>query len=109
MDARVARTERRRPGSAHQNLLAAREAVVEDPVVIVMPLAGAWQTYVEGRGEAQSFDARYPALEWAHRWAQVHRPSLVRVVGAGGAVEDEWAYGAYKGIRRIGPQAVASR
>jgi hypothetical protein len=81
---------------------------VQDPVVIVIPLADTWQSYVEGGGEQQSFDARYPALEWAHRWAQVHRPSLVRVCGAGGAVEDEWAYGAYKGIRRIGPEPVAA-
>jgi hypothetical protein len=76
---------------------------VQDPVVVVMPLQGAWQSYVEGGGERQAFGARYPALEWAHRWAQVHRPSLVRVCSAGGAVEDEWAYGTYKGIRRIGP------
>jgi hypothetical protein len=80
---------------------------VQDPVVIVMPLAGAWQTYVEGGAEGQSFDARYPALEWAHRWAQVHRPSLVRVFDTDGALEDEWAYGAYKGIRRVGPSAMA--
>jgi hypothetical protein len=78
---------------------------VQDPVVIVVPLRGAWQAYIEGEGEGarRAFAARYPALEWAHRWAQEHRPSLVRVCGAGDAVEDEWAYGAYKGIRRIGP------
>lgn len=80
---------------------------MQDPVVIVTPFGDTWQTYVEGGTEAQSFDARYPALEWAHRWAQVHRPSLVRVCGTGGAVEDEWAYGAYKGIRRIGPASPA--
>jgi hypothetical protein len=78
---------------------------VQDPVVIVVPLGGAWQTLVEGGGERLAFAARYAALEWAHRWAQEHRPSLVRVCGSGGAVEDEWAYGAYKGIRRIGPGA----
>jgi hypothetical protein len=80
---------------------------VQDPVVIVMPLGGAWQTCIEGGGERRAFAARYPALEWAHRWAQEHRPSLVRVCSAGGAVEDEWAYGAYKGIRRIGPAPAA--
>ncbi len=79
---------------------------MEDPVVIVMPLAGTWQGYVEGGSERRTFDALHPALEWAHRWAQSNRPSLVRVFGAG-AVEDEWAYGAYKGIRRIGPTAAA--
>jgi hypothetical protein len=81
---------------------------VQDPVVVVMPHQGLWQTYVEGGEERRAFGARYPALEWAHRWAQVHRPSLVRVFGAGGAVEDEWAYGAFKGIRRIGPAATSS-
>jgi hypothetical protein len=82
---------------------------VQDPIVVVMPVAGAWQIYVEGGDERQAFPARYPALEWAHRWAQVHRPSLVRVIGAGGAVEDEWAYGAFKGIRRIGPSPAQAR
>ena len=61
---------------------------MQDPVVIVMPLAGAWQTYVEGGAEGQSFDTRYPALEWAHRWAQVHRPSLVRVFDTGKAADE---------------------
>jgi hypothetical protein len=78
---------------------------VEDPVVVVSPNQGAWYGYVEGSEEREAFAERYPALEWAHRWAQVHRPSLVRVITAGGAVEDEWAYGAFKGIRRVGPPA----
>lgn len=82
---------------------------MQDPVVVVVPLAGAWEGYVEGGGERQAFDALHPALEWAHRWAQIHRPSLVRVFGAGGAIEDEWAYGAFKGIRRIGPAAEVQR
>ena len=76
---------------------------MEDPVVVVSPVRGAWQAYVEGSRERQAFTARYPALAWAHRWAQAHRPSLVRVIAADGAVEDEWAYGAFKGIRRVGP------
>ena len=78
---------------------------MEDPVVVVSPDQGAWSGYVEGGAERETFAERYPALEWAHRWAQVHRPSLVRVIAAGGAVEDEWAYGAFKGIRRVGPRA----
>jgi len=78
---------------------------VEDPVVVVSPDQGAWSGYVEGGAERETFAERYPALEWAHRWAQVHRPSLVRVIAVGGAVEDEWAYGAFKGIRRVGPPA----
>jgi hypothetical protein len=76
---------------------------VEDPVVVVSPVQGAWQTHVEGAAERHAFPDRYPALEWAHRWAQGHRPSLVRVIAEGGTVEDEWAYGAFKGIRRVGP------
>lgn len=76
---------------------------MQDPVVVVSPVQGAWQTHVEGGAEHCAFADRYPALEWAHRWAQDHRPSLVRVIAAGGAVEDEWAYGAFKGIRRVGP------
>jgi len=76
---------------------------MQDPVVIVLPAEDAWQVRVEGGDRLQAFDARYDALECAHLWAQAHRPSLVRVIAVTGAVEDEWAYGAYKGIRRVGP------
>ncbi|MFO1362350.1 MAG: DUF2188 domain-containing protein [Burkholderiales bacterium] len=81
---------------------------MQHPVVVVSFEAGAWCAGVEGRDERQVFGARYPALEWAHRWAQAHRPSLVRVFRQDGAVEDEWAYGAFKGIRRMGPEQFAA-
>ena len=81
---------------------------MQHPVVVVSFETGAWSAGVEGRDERQAFGARYPALEWAHRWAQSHRPSLVRVLRPDGAVEDEWAYGAFKGIRRMGPQDLAA-
>jgi hypothetical protein len=76
---------------------------MQHPVVVVSFVSGAWAAGVEGDAERQSFGERYPALEWAHRWAQAHRPSLVRVIRLDGIVEDEWAYGAFKGIRRMGP------
>ena len=76
---------------------------MQDPVVIVLPEQDSWQAYVEDRSAGEAFSERYPALEWAHRCAQQHRPSLVRVMTHEGAVEDEWAYGAFRGIRRIGP------
>jgi hypothetical protein len=72
---------------------------VQDPVVIVSPVEEAWQARVAS--ECVVFSGRYQALEWAHRWAQAERPSLVRVLDANGAVEDEWAYGAFKGERRL--------
>jgi hypothetical protein len=72
---------------------------VQDPVIIVSPTQNAWRAEVDG--ECVVFQGRYQALEWAHRWAQVQRPSLVRVLAADGAVEDEWAYGAFKGERRF--------
>jgi hypothetical protein len=74
---------------------------LNDPIVIVAPAAGAWQVEVEGARALDAFAERYAALECAHRWAQAHRPSLVRVFAVGGAVEDEWAYGAFRGDRRI--------
>jgi len=76
---------------------------MQDPTVIVLPAQGAWQVQVEGTDDLQAFAERYHALECAHRWAQAHRPSLVRVLASDGAVEDEWAYGMFKGIRRLGP------
>ena len=76
---------------------------MQHPVVVVSFESGAWAAGVEGGAVGHTSGERYPALEWAHRWAQSHRPSLVRVLRADGAVEDEWAYGAYKGIRRMGP------
>jgi hypothetical protein len=76
---------------------------MQHPVVVVSFVSGAWAAGVEGGAEGPSFDERYSALEWAHRWAQSHRPSLVRVLRQDGIIEDEWAYGAYKGIRRMGP------
>lgn len=82
---------------------------MQDPVVVVSFSRGAWEAGVEDGTESQAFGERYPALEWAHRWAQSHRPSLVRVFREDGCVEDEWAYGAFKGIRRMGPAAGASR
>jgi hypothetical protein len=78
---------------------------MQDPVVVVSFSRGAWEAGVEGGPERCAFGERYPALEWAHRWAQSHRPSLVRVHCEDGCVEDEWAYGAFKGIRRMGPVA----
>ena len=75
---------------------------MQDPIVIVVPAQGAWRVRVEGDQDLQAFAERYCALECAHRWAQAHRPSLVRVIATNGAVEDEWAYGAFKGIRRVG-------
>jgi hypothetical protein len=81
---------------------------MQHPVVVVSFETGAWSAGVEGRDERQAFAARYPALEWAHRWAQSHRPSLVRVLRPDGVIEDEWAYGAFKGLRRMGPQDIAA-
>jgi hypothetical protein len=76
---------------------------MQHPVVIVSFVSDAWEAGVEGGAERQTFGERYPALEWAHRWAQSHRPSLVRVLRPDGIIEDEWAYGAFKGIRRMRP------
>jgi len=76
---------------------------MQDPVVIVAPTQGTWHVRVEGDDRLETFIERYDALECAHRWAQAHRPSLVRVIASDGAIEDEWAYGAFKGIRRVGP------
>lgn len=76
---------------------------MQQPVIEVSFVSGTWAAGVEGGDEREAFAERYPALEWAHRWAQSHRPSLVRVFRQDGNVEDEWAYGAYKGIRRMGP------
>lgn len=72
---------------------------MEDPIVIVAPAAGAWQVEVEGMRALDAFAERYAALECAHRWAQANRPCLVRVFAADGAVEDEWAYGAFRSNR----------
>jgi Uncharacterized protein conserved in bacteria (DUF2188) len=74
---------------------------MQDPVVIVLPVQDVWQVQIEGAQELQVFAERYCALECAHRWAQAQRPSLVRVITPDGAVEDEWAYGAFKGMRSI--------
>lgn len=82
---------------------------MQDPVVVVSFSRGAWEAGVEHGTESQAFGERYPALEWAHRWAQSHRPSLVRVFREDGCIEDEWAYGPFKGIRRMGPAVGASR
>ena len=71
---------------------------MQDPVITVLPAEGAWHAQVDS--ECVAFSGRYQALEWAHRWAQAQRPSLVRVLASDGAVEDEWAYGAFKGERR---------
>jgi hypothetical protein len=79
---------------------------VQHPVVVVSFVRGVWAAGVEDGAEHQAFGERYPALEWAHRWAQSHRPSLVRVLRQDGIVEDEWAYGVFKGIRRMGPPEV---
>jgi Uncharacterized protein conserved in bacteria (DUF2188) len=76
---------------------------MQHPVVVVSFVSGEWVASVEAGAARQTFNERYPALEWAHRWAQSHRPSLVRVLRQDGIVEDEWAYGAFKGIRRMGP------
>jgi len=76
---------------------------MQHPVVVVSFVSGAWAASIEEGAACQTFDERYPALEWAHRWAQSHRPSLVRVLRQDGIIEDEWAYGAFKGIRRMGP------
>jgi hypothetical protein len=78
---------------------------MEHPVVVVSFVRGMWHAGIEGGPERQTFADRHPALEWAHRWAQVHRPSLVRVFREDGFVEDEWSYGSFKGIRRLGPPA----
>jgi hypothetical protein len=80
-----------------------RRGRMRDPVVVVSYVSGTWSARVEGVPERRAFGERYPALEWAHRWAQSNRPSLVRVFREDGAIEDEWAYGAFKGIRRMGP------
>jgi hypothetical protein len=80
---------------------------MEHPVIVVSFVRGAWRAGIDSGSAQQAFAARYPALEWAHRWAQAHRPSLVRVLREAGLVEDEWSYGAYKGIRRLGPQPEA--
>ena len=77
---------------------------MEHPIVVVSFVRGTWQAGVEGGPEEQTFSARYSALEWAHRWAESHRPSLVRVFREDGFVEDEWAYGAFKGIRHRDPE-----
>lgn len=79
------------------------------PIVFVSFVRGQWYAGIEGGSEEHKFPARYPALEWAHRWAQANRPSLVRVFREDGFIEDEWAYGAFKGIRRFetGPLAGA--
>lgn len=86
---------------------------MEHPVIVVSYAHGAWHADVETGAVqvsvGQTFGARYPALEWAHRWAQAHRPSLVRVLHEDGRIEDEWSYGAFKGIRRLGPQSAAER
>jgi hypothetical protein len=74
---------------------------MQHPVVVVSFISEAWVAGVEGSDESQAFGERYPALEWAHRWAQLNRPSLVRVLRRDGIVEDEWAYGPFKGIRRM--------
>lgn len=79
---------------------------MQHPVVVVSFVSGAWAASAEEGTARQTFNERYPALEWAHRWAQSHRPSLVRVLRRDGIVEDEWAYGAFKGIRRMGPPEV---
>jgi hypothetical protein len=76
---------------------------MRDPVVVVSYVSGTWSARVEGIAERRAFGERHPALAWAHRWAQSNRPSLVRVCREDGAIEDEWAYGAFKGIRRMGP------
>ena len=81
---------------------------MEHPIVLVSYIRGSWQAGVDGEPERHEFPARYPALEWAHRWAQAHRPSLVRVFREDGFVEDEWAYGAFKGIRHHDPGPVAA-
>jgi hypothetical protein len=81
---------------------------MEHPVIVVSYERGAWRAGVENGAwretAGQAFGERYPALEWAHRWAQAHRPSLVRVLREDGLIEDEWSYGAFKGIRRLGPR-----
>lgn len=71
---------------------------MNDPVIVVTPLpVGGWTVALEDDGQRQYFLDRYRALEYAHLWAQDARPSLVRVMAVDGSIEDEWAYGAFKG------------
>ena len=80
---------------------------MQDPVVVVSAARGVWLVRVEGERKTLPFAHRFPALEYAHRWAQEMRPSLVRVMTADGTLEDEWAYGSFQGVRRV-PAKLAS-
>jgi hypothetical protein len=59
---------------------------MRDPVVVVSYVSGTWSARVEGIAERRAFGERHPALAWAHRWA----------------------HGAFKGIRRMGPDPADS-
>jgi hypothetical protein len=84
-----------------------RSGKMAHSIVVVSFVRGEWSAGVEGEPGQHAFPERYPALEWAHRWAQANRPALVRVFREDGFVEDEWAYGAVKGIRHHDPAARA--
>lgn len=71
-------------------------------LVLPAPICG-WVVTREGEKRSRFFHNRWHAIAHAHACAQGLRPSLVRVTAIDGSVEDEWAYGAQRGIRRAGP------
>ena len=52
-----------------------------------------WKVAVGHGKTSQFFADRELALSYAQIWASVNRPSMVRVYGATGTVEHEWAFG----------------
>lgn len=68
---------------------------------VVKPLSGRrWQVTSEHSPAVAMFVSKRDAIQYAHACAQAFRPSTVRVHAEDGSVEDTWAYGMFKGIRR---------
>ncbi len=61
-------------------------------VFVQSGLRDRWEVTVTSRQRSQRFADRELALSYAQIWASVNRPSMVRVYGASGAIEHEWAF-----------------
>jgi hypothetical protein len=70
-------------------------AARRQPVIVLVQSAQRhrWEVAVGHGKTSQFFADRELALSYAQIWASVNRPSMVRVYGASGTIEHEWAFG----------------
>lgn len=70
-------------------------AARRQPVIVLVQSAQRhrWEVAVGHGKTSQYFADRELALSYAQIWASVNRPSMVRVYGASGTIEHEWAFG----------------